>query len=393
MDEYFCPNCGAVLNDQSGFDPAYGTWTCTECGKLLMDDDVYEGDTFEGVAWYCDNCNALLNRQAGFSDSYGTWTCTECGHINGITEDDIIKNDRDDTDNNDTDNNDDELLCPNCGSTLSDQFLFDEYCDDWTCTICGARLHRDYSFDPYTIDSCADSDADEYDEDDYGDDCEDEDDDEDDCEDEYTPRRQSSAGTSSSESRTSPKRQKLPKNELRLQRLKAFIFKHKKIVIGYNCNDLLRKDIEEVHIALYNKGFSNIKIIPVKDICVGSPYKEGEVEQIVIGGSSFFEASDKIAYDVEVIITYHEKKEITIPFSARSLYKKNHVEVVNFLHDLGFTEISEHPLEDLLTGWIKKEGSVQSITVAAGSTLQKNTAYKYDVQITVAYHSFKKHQN
>lgn len=35
MDEYFCPNCGATLNNQPGFDPDGGTWTCTSCGKLL----------------------------------------------------------------------------------------------------------------------------------------------------------------------------------------------------------------------------------------------------------------------------------------------------------------------------------------------------------------------
>ena len=72
MDEYFCPNCGAILNDQYGFAPDGGTWRCTECGELLVDDDVYNGDSFEGIAWYCDSCGALLNRQCGFSDSYET---------------------------------------------------------------------------------------------------------------------------------------------------------------------------------------------------------------------------------------------------------------------------------------------------------------------------------
>lgn len=93
LDEYFCPKCGAILNDQPGFDPDNGTWTCTECGQHLMDEDIYEGDTYEGVAWYCDGCGALLNRQSGFSDSYGSWICTECGHRNGTTEDDIIDED------------------------------------------------------------------------------------------------------------------------------------------------------------------------------------------------------------------------------------------------------------------------------------------------------------
>ena len=95
MDEYYCPNCGATLNNQSGFDPDNGTWTCTQCGQHLMDDDTFEGDSYEGVAWYCDECGTLLNKQSGFSDDYGTWTCTECGHTNGTTEDDIYESEED----------------------------------------------------------------------------------------------------------------------------------------------------------------------------------------------------------------------------------------------------------------------------------------------------------
>ena len=66
MGEYYCPNCNADLDDQFGFDPTKGTWTCTECEQFLMDDDIADGDNFEGVAWFCDNCDALLNRQSGF---------------------------------------------------------------------------------------------------------------------------------------------------------------------------------------------------------------------------------------------------------------------------------------------------------------------------------------
>lgn len=92
MDEYFCPNCGADLKAQPGFHPSLETWVCTECGTLLMDDAVYEGDVLEGVAWFCDGCGALLNAQSGFSDIYGSWTCTECGHVNGTTENDVVNN-------------------------------------------------------------------------------------------------------------------------------------------------------------------------------------------------------------------------------------------------------------------------------------------------------------
>lgn len=104
-----------------------------------MDDDVYDGDSFEGVAWYCDSCGELLNRQYGFSDSYGSWTCTECGHTNGITADDIISDDQP------------EFRCPNCDVALDFQPGFDRYNDDWECTDCGAHLHHSFSSDQYSV--------------------------------------------------------------------------------------------------------------------------------------------------------------------------------------------------------------------------------------------------
>lgn len=91
MEQYFCPHCGATLNEQEGFDPSGGTWLCECCGTFLMDDDVYEGENYEGIAWFCDECGALLNRQDGFTDDRGVWVCTACGYENSISEDDIVE--------------------------------------------------------------------------------------------------------------------------------------------------------------------------------------------------------------------------------------------------------------------------------------------------------------
>lgn len=109
-----------------------------ECGKLLMDDDIYEGDSYEGVAWFCDGCGALLNRQSGFSDGYEFWVCTECGHRNGTTEDDILEED-------------DDPKCSKCGTYLKKQFCFFGYEEDWECTECGAYLHRDLCDNSYAV--------------------------------------------------------------------------------------------------------------------------------------------------------------------------------------------------------------------------------------------------
>lgn len=466
MDEYFCPNCGATLNDQYGFDPSCGTWTCTVCGKLLMDDDVYDGDTFEGVAWFCDGCGALLNRQSGFSDSYGSWTCTECGHRNGTTEDDIIDdsfscpkcgatlNDQWGFNKYNDDHecsscgaklhhcySDDEYSvveeetgpeCPNCGARLKDQFCFADYQDNWTCTECGAHLHHSYSSDPYTIveedkgpecPNCGAYLKEQYGFSDYEDDWEcsecgahlhhdyssdpyeivDADDDSADDDDDsssayytppiYTPPRSNYSGSTSKEPANPPREKKakrLPDSELRKIRVKAFLFKRKKIQIKYDYSDLLGKDYTEVETLLYNQAFNNIKVIPIKDIYVGSPYRIGQVEQVVIAGSSFFQEGDTIPYDAEIVVTYHAKREITLPFGEKELRKLDYVTAGDKLQELGFTEIYERPIRDLVTGWIKKDGSVEKITIGNVHPFKKNSVFPYDVKITIEYHTFKK---
>ncbi len=89
-DEYFCTNCGAILNDQPGFSPEEGTWICTSCGQRLFGDAAGDtGDKLNGVLWYCDGCGALLNCQPGFDYYEDAWTCTECGFANDITEKNI----------------------------------------------------------------------------------------------------------------------------------------------------------------------------------------------------------------------------------------------------------------------------------------------------------------
>ena len=45
---------------------------------------------FPDVDWWCDECNAHMNIQSGFDDSHGTWNCTDCGYENSITSEDII---------------------------------------------------------------------------------------------------------------------------------------------------------------------------------------------------------------------------------------------------------------------------------------------------------------
>lgn len=413
MDEYFCPNCGAILNDQHGFSPDVGAWTCTSCGMMLMDDDVYDGDSYDGVAWFCDGCGALLNRQFDFSDKYDSWICTECGHQNGITDEDIVdlftcpncssvlnnqwnynkySDDhecascgvmlhRDFFDDAYRIIEDKTLDCPQCGAHLKDQICFEDYEENWQCTECGAYLHREYCDDDFEVvanysvennDNTTISDQSEY--------------------------RSTGGQFFHNKKSIDPPRKttefKVPENELRKTRVKSFFFKRKKIQIKCGYAELTGLDIEAVELKLYNQAFNNIKKVPIKDIYINSPYKVGQVEQVIIAGSSYFNEGDLIPYDAEIIVTYHVKREIVVNFTEKDLRKLDYITVRSKLSELGFTEICERPIKDLVTGWIKKDGRVEKVVIGDEYPFKKNSVFEYDAKIIIEYHTFsKKNEN
>ena len=363
--EYYCPHCGATLNDQPGFDPDNGTWTCTECGQMLMDDDIYNGNTFEGVAWFCDNCGALLNRQDGFTDSYGSWRCTECGYVNGTTEDDIIDglkcprcgalletqscfNKYDDdwectecgahlhhsySDDEYEEIEEPKYRCPECGASLDSQCGFSEYDDDWECTECGARLHRDYSFEEYSIveDDEDDTDADE--------EADDEDYESDDSSYSYSSGSsnwQSSSKNTYRSYQAPPKASttySTPKTKKKSGRLliiillllllgavgymgREYIPKIKEaeshpgeIKLSYSASYYKDENYYSALIKLLKQGLSDIRLTPLNDLegglFSGDGKKDGKVETIEINGISDFRADSWVSENSVVSISYH----------------------------------------------------------------------------------------
>ena len=78
-DEYYCKNCNAILNDQSGFDPRDPAWKCRKCGDICS---CIEPEN--GMFWFCDKCKAMLSIQQNFTTASKRWRCAECGHVNPI---------------------------------------------------------------------------------------------------------------------------------------------------------------------------------------------------------------------------------------------------------------------------------------------------------------------
>lgn len=174
---------------------------------------------------------------------------------------------------------------------------------------------------------------------------------------------------------------------------KRVFSQEQQIVTKIDSQDLLGEHIYLVVSMLKSSGFKNIKSIPVKDVGLDSDKYIFEVEQVVINNVSFFESGDAFAESAEVIITYHTKKEIMVPYAMSFFKKKNYLTVGNQLQDMGFSNIYERKIKDLVTGWVTKDGAVEQVLVeidAQEVSMNKNQSYDFDTKIVITYHTFSK---
>ena len=162
----------------------------------------------------------------------------------------------------------------------------------------------------------------------------------------------------------------------------------KRIRVECDGQKLIGNDVEYVAKCIRNMGFKKIKCKAIKDIYLNAEKYIGEVEQIIVQGSGEFKIGDMVKYDADIVILYHEKKEILIPFSTKSIKKLMHKEVIANLRELGFTNIYEERIEDLITGWVKQDGTIEKVEIAGDCSFKKNAMYKYDEKIVIYYHTF-----
>lgn len=114
----------------------------------------------------------------------------------------------------------------------------------------------------------------------------------------------------------------------------------------------------------------------------------GEVEQVVVDGQSWVEAGEPVPYDAEIIITFHPKKEFAFPYSKRMMLNMGYKTLANELVDIGFTQIYASRLEDLKTGFLKRENSVSDVVIDGIETIRSGMMLEYDREINIQYHAF-----
>lgn len=81
--------------------------------------------------------------------------------------------------------------------------------------------------------------------------------------------------------------------------------------------------------------------------------------------------------------------EIKVPFSADDLEGDNYEQVVTDLENAGFSEITVKEQEDLITGFITKEGSVEKVSINGDSDFEEGDVFPEEAKVVIIYHTFK----
>lgn len=85
--------------------------------------------------------------------------------------------------------------------------------------------------------------------------------------------------------------------------------------------------------------------------------------------------------------------EIAIPKSSDEYAGKNYEIVLDELGTAGFTNIETEVLDDLIFGFITKDGDVESVSIDGNKTFSKGTKFMPDATVVVTYHTFPDNEN
>ena len=168
--------------------------------------------------------------------------------------------------------------------------------------------------------------------------------------------------------------------------------KRRQIGFEYSSKKLTGEHVYYVVALLKRWGFKNIESRCIKDIGKNSNKYIYEVDHISVEDKTHIRKGDVFASNAEIVVYYHEKQEIKMPYSAKHYKHKNYVSVGDEFVNMGFSKIYERKIEDLITGWITKDGSVEDVFVKLDNVeiqLKKGQLYEFDTPIIITYHTFK----
>ena len=343
-----------------------------------MDEDTYNGDLYKGVAWYCDECGALLNKQDGFSDTYYSWNCTECGHENFINEDKIDEEDHENTDDYYLDDTAD----------INDEEEFDDGDDD-TDDVDNELVALASDAVSTMITSALGIGAETYKK----------------VHNEKKKQADMLEKINEEEARIESEKSRAWRRKhkkgilitvitilLILIAIGAYIFCITLIPVRYDSEDLIGTNYESVETQLRASGFENVSSKEIPDLKITQKEKENIVTDVIIRNKMKFSAETKFLPSEKITVVYHTLEKIYAPLTSKEAKGMQYADVVKQFEEKGFQNVKVEPIYDIITGWIKKDGEIESVSINGSKDFTVNTSYNVDAEVVINYHTLKKNR-
>lgn len=162
----------------------------------------------------------------------------------------------------------------------------------------------------------------------------------------------------------------------------------KQIPVGFDSTTVQGQQYEAVIEQLEDAGFKNVTSQPLADLELKKESLVGVVDHISIDGTAFFASDTKFTNDADVIVFYHSIRLISPPILSIVAKGQDFNAVLEMYKQAGFVNVKLEPIDDIVFGWIKKDGSVESITIDGETRFSTEYTYRPDVEVVISYHTF-----
>lgn len=79
---------------------------------------------------------------------------------------------------------------------------------------------------------------------------------------------------------------------------------------------------------------------------------------------------------------------IKVSKSSDDIIGGNYQTVISELEKIGFTDIETKVLDDLITGWLTKDGEIEEVEIDGDTQFNTNDTFSKDSKIVITYHTF-----
>lgn len=165
----------------------------------------------------------------------------------------------------------------------------------------------------------------------------------------------------------------------------------KAIPIGYSCDELIGREYTQVVQILNEEGFSNVSTDKISDLSIKDKDKDNVVTDVKMRFLADFDEDTTYPSDAAITVEYHTLELFEAPLSDRKIKGMNYAEVVKEFENAGFTNVSIKAEYDVITGWLKKDGEVESVIIN-GDKIQTEAEYRPDADVVVYYHTLRKNK-